>query len=209
MTKQAEGGRKRVRMDYEERRRSILHAAAGLFRCRPYSDVSISDIAEEAGVARGLLHHYFDSKRDLYLEVVRHTARIPQIAAPAANGGETDERAPAEAIVRNVEALLALFEENGAHWLDAIIGGPEQDEELEAILDGSREIIAEQTIAALGLVDDDSPELRALVRGFGGLVHEVTNEWLVRGRLDKDQARTIILDTLPLLIERILPAIRP
>jgi AcrR family transcriptional regulator len=63
----SDGGTKRVRMDSAERRRQILHAATGLFLRRPYSQVSISDIAEEAGVARGLLHHYFDSKRDLYL----------------------------------------------------------------------------------------------------------------------------------------------
>ncbi|HEX4902754.1 MAG TPA: helix-turn-helix domain-containing protein, partial [Acidimicrobiales bacterium] len=58
---------RRVRLDSEERRSQILQAATGLFLRRPYADVSITDIAEAAGVARGLLHHYFESKRALYL----------------------------------------------------------------------------------------------------------------------------------------------
>ena len=71
--------RKRVRMDYDERRRLILDAATGLFLRRPYGQVSISDIADAAGVAKGLLHHYFGSKRDLYLQVVRDVGSMASI----------------------------------------------------------------------------------------------------------------------------------
>ena len=59
----------------------------------------------------------------------------------------------------------------------------------------------------LGLADQDGPLLRALVRAYGGLVQEVTLEWLERGRLTQDQARTILVQTLPLLLERVLPAL--
>ena len=73
---------RRVRMDPDERRGQIVLVAARLFGERPYSEVSITDIAGEAGIARGLLHHYFGSKRELYLEVVRMAARAPLDAEP-------------------------------------------------------------------------------------------------------------------------------
>lgn len=189
--------RKRVRMDYDERRRLILDAASSLFLQRPYSQVSISDIAEAAGVAKGLLHHYFDSKRDLYLEVVRDVSRLPMPV-----GGADPTWAAA------IDALLGFVSDNRELWLNSItLGGAEGDDEVASILDDSREVLAEQTIEALGL--DDTPVVRALVRGYGGLVQEVTREWLDRGRLTEVQAREILVRALPLLLERVLPELRP
>ena len=48
-----------------------------LFGDRPYSLVSTTEIAREAGLARGLLNHYFGTKRDLYVAVVRRLVRLP------------------------------------------------------------------------------------------------------------------------------------
>lgn len=192
------GARKRVRMDHEERRGQILDAAAGLFLRRPYSEVSVSDIAEAAGVAKGLLHHYFDSKRDLYLEVVRDVTSVPPPVDPAVADGDH----PTWAAV--IDALLGFASDNRDLWLRAITVG---DDEVASIVDDSREVLAEQTIEALGL--DDTPVVRALVRGYGGLVQEVTREWLERGRLSEDQAREVLVRALPLLLERVLPDLRP
>jgi AcrR family transcriptional regulator len=49
------------RLDPAERRGQILDAANGLFAERGYNEVSIEDVAKRAGVARGLVHHYFVS----------------------------------------------------------------------------------------------------------------------------------------------------
>lgn len=195
--------RRRVRMDYEDRRESILDAAEVLFLDRPYSQVSINDLAEAAGVARGLLHHYFDSKRDLFLEVVRRVARVPQVQAVPDVGTDGD------AWARSVDAFLDLISEQSAHWLTAVsVGSAERDDEVAGILDDSREVLADQTIAVLGIAPADaSPALRALVRGYGGLVEEITREWLERRRLTGKQARTVLYRALPLLLDQVLPEI--
>src|SRR5579884_1053591 len=70
------------RLGQDVRRRQILECARRLFSERPYASVSTTEIAREAGVARGLLHHYFGSKRDLYLEVVRTLMRVPTNPVP-------------------------------------------------------------------------------------------------------------------------------
>ena len=55
----------------EERRRQILAAAVRVFARSGYHGSRVSDIAEEAGVAHGLLYHYFSSKEEVLQTVFR------------------------------------------------------------------------------------------------------------------------------------------
>lgn len=186
-----EASPRRTRMAPDERRAQILRIAGRLFGERPYSDVSISDIANEAGIARGLLHHYFGSKRELYLEVVRLAAQAPLPTEPA------------QAWAAAVDTFIGVIERNPTLWLTSVTVG---DDEVAAILDETREILADQTILAIGLAArGDDPEVRALIRAWGGFVHELTVEWVGRGRIDADRVRRAMLATLPLLIDQVLP----
>ena len=53
----------------EEKRRTILDAAVRVFARKGFHTSRVGDIAEEAGVAHGLLYHYFSSK-DEVLETI-------------------------------------------------------------------------------------------------------------------------------------------
>jgi AcrR family transcriptional regulator len=188
-------------MDPDARRDQILRVAARLFGERPYSEVSISDITGAAGIARGLLHHYFGSKRDLYLEVVRVFARAPLDSAPPEALGTP------QAWATLVDSFLDAIERNPTRWLNSVnAGGPERDDEVAAILDETREILADQTLLAIGLSGrSDEPLVRAFIRAWGGFVQELTVEWVSRHRIDRNQVRTVMLATLPLLIAEVLP----
>jgi AcrR family transcriptional regulator len=190
-------------MDPDARRDQILRVAARLFSRRAYSEVSISDIATEAGTARGLLHHYFGSKRELYLEVVRIAARAPLGSQPPEALGT------AQAWTTAVDSFLDAVERNPTQWLNAANAvGPERDDEVAAILDEAREILADQTLVAIGLGDRaGDPAVRAFARAWGGFVQELTVEWAGRGRIDRERVRRAMLATLPLLVERVLPLI--
>ena len=50
----------------EQKRRHITSAAARMFAARPFHKVRLDDIAAAAGVGKGTLYVYFDSKEDLY-----------------------------------------------------------------------------------------------------------------------------------------------
>lgn len=52
----------------------IVDAAQRCLARDGYANVSIKDIASEAGVAPGLVHYYFSSKEDLLIAAVRETA---------------------------------------------------------------------------------------------------------------------------------------
>lgn len=54
----------------EEKRRKILATAARLFATQPFHKVLLSGVAEAAGVGKGTLYTYFQSKEDLYFSVL-------------------------------------------------------------------------------------------------------------------------------------------
>lgn len=56
-----------------DRRRGLLDAAVRVFARRGYHQSRVGDIAEEAGVAHGLLYHYFGSKEEVLETVFRET----------------------------------------------------------------------------------------------------------------------------------------
>lgn len=192
-----------TRLDHDERRRQIINAARKLFSKRHYADVSTKDIADAAGVTRGLLHHYFGSKHDLYLEVAREMLRVPILPVQEPDGDASTD----ELWARSVDAWLDLMEDNRETWLTAMRAGETgHDPKMREILDEASELVAERVLEALGL-DGASPEQRAVVRCYGGLAQEATREWLERGRLDRDQVRVLLVGVMPLIARDLLPAI--
>jgi TetR/AcrR family fatty acid metabolism transcriptional regulator len=75
----------------EDKRRLILDAAVRVFEHKGYHTSRVGDIAEEAGVAHGLLYHYFRSKEELLETIFRETWRDVLDAVRAVE--ETDESA--------------------------------------------------------------------------------------------------------------------
>jgi TetR/AcrR family fatty acid metabolism transcriptional regulator len=55
----------------EEKRRVLLDAAVRVFARNGFHGARVGDIAEEAGVAHGLLYHYFSSKDEVLQTVFR------------------------------------------------------------------------------------------------------------------------------------------
>ena len=85
----------------EDRRRQLLDAAVRVFARKGYHTSRVGDIAEEAGVAHGLLYHYFESKEALLEAVFRDT--WSQIVEAISEIEARDE--PASEQLRRVAAL--------------------------------------------------------------------------------------------------------
>jgi AcrR family transcriptional regulator len=86
----------------EEKRRQLLDAAVRVFARKGFHASRVGDIAEEAGVAHGLLYHYFESKNQL-LEAVFHD-NWSILLARIASVEETDE--PAADQLRHITAIV-------------------------------------------------------------------------------------------------------
>ena len=180
-----------ARLEPDERRRQILSAARRLFNQRDYSAVSADEIATEAGVARGLINHYFGTKRDLYVEVVREMVRVPPPPVPEYVQG-TD---PEQRVAESVDAWLEMVWRNRETWLASMGGaGLGSEDEIGLIFEEAREEASMRMIAVLGLgpAREASPELRALFRVYGGMAEAATVQWLKHGRLSREQVAELL-----------------
>ncbi|MBU1671930.1 MAG: TetR/AcrR family transcriptional regulator [Actinobacteria bacterium] len=69
-TESKDGTRRRTRMRPEDRRDQVLSVAAQVFSEKGYRAATVSDIVEGAGIGRGTFYLYFESKRDVFLELI-------------------------------------------------------------------------------------------------------------------------------------------
>ena len=187
------------RLEPDARREQILECAVRLFGERPYAAVSTADIAAEAGVARGLLNHYFGTKRDLYLEVVRRMVLLPNMFAGAATG-TLEER-----VDRSVEWFLDTVGAHGKTFV-AVIGaeGVGLDPEVEQILAEADDVAAASVLATLGLESDDTGRSRAMIRAYGGLVKAAIREWVRDGTLTRDEVHLLMSRALISIVSDVL-----
>ena len=86
----------------QDKRRLLLDAAVRVFATKGYHTCRVGDIAEEAGVAHGLLYHYFRSKEDLLEAVFRETWTL---MLEAVEGVEASDD-PAREQLRKVAAIV-------------------------------------------------------------------------------------------------------
>jgi AcrR family transcriptional regulator len=204
VTADAGGPARRRRLEPDERRAQILECAIDMFGERPYAAVSTAELAQRAGVARGLINHYFGNKRDLYLAVVRRMVTLPRPDSMIVPAGSTRER-----VDTSVSWLLDAIGEHGNTWV-TVTGheGIGDDPEVQRILDAADDAAAERLLQMVGLSHSEhSSELRAGVRAYGGLVKAAGREWITRGSLNREQVHQLLADMLFTLITQSFPKI--
>src|SRR5438445_7394577 len=86
----------------EDKRRLILDAAVCVFARKGFHSSRVGDIAEEAGVAHGLLYHYFSSKDEVLETIFRENWSVLLERIHAVE--QSDE--PAREQLRHVAAIL-------------------------------------------------------------------------------------------------------
>lgn len=173
-------------------RRKLLDAAVEHFSTRHFDDVATSDITATAGVAQGLLFHYFGNKRGIYLEALRDAAnRLNAAATPPPSDGS-----PGEQFRRMLRAHLAYLSEHDGLALRLVLGGSGGDPEAWEIFDQSRWHTIEWTCQLLGL-DVARPALRLMLRSCAGGLDEATTFWLKNDRpFDLDAMVEVVVELL-------------
>jgi AcrR family transcriptional regulator len=103
----------------------LLRVATRLFARHGFEGTSVQDIVDAAGVTKGAMYHYYDSKDDLLYEVYHKllTMQTAQLEAIAAGPGTAEERLRAAAIdvvqtsLDNLDDMIVFF--RSLHMLPA------------------------------------------------------------------------------------------
>lgn len=191
-----------ARLAADERRDQLLAAGRKLFSERGFEGVSAAEIAAEAGVARGLINHYFGTKRDLYVEVIREMVRVPPPPVPDYVQGTT----PGQRLAESIDGWLEMVWRNRHTWIASLQAQGLGDPEIAAIFEEAREGASTRMVAVLGLgpIERAKPELLGLLRAYGGMAEAATVQWLVHQRITREQVAALLKDAVPRLVGPVL-----
>jgi AcrR family transcriptional regulator len=182
----------RLRMATDERRARLLSLGRALFDERPYDDIAIDDIAAAAGVSKGLLYHYFASKRDFYVETVRVAAAemLERIRPP-------DGLEPPERLQRSLDAYLDYVESAANAYLQLFRGGLGVDPEVAGVVEDTRRALTRRILEEGLAIERPKPILRLTLRAWLGFVESAVLDWLDHGRdLDRATLRATLATAL-------------
>jgi AcrR family transcriptional regulator len=177
-----------------DRRALLVEAAVELFSSRSFDEVSVGDITGRAGVAYGLVAHYFGSKRGLYLAAMQNIAdqvRNVRGRLLPAGGAAAQVRAGIGRHIAWVQDHAALFEA-------VMRGGIGADPDAWRLIGDLRGEAAEELLRALGVSAPVQPLLRTAVHGWQGFLDEAV--------LDRLRHRDRLGDDLVALVTRLLAA---
>ncbi|WP_137293772.1 TetR/AcrR family transcriptional regulator [Nocardioides dongxiaopingii] len=196
------GGRtSRTRLSPAERRSQLLDLGVTLLAHRSLDELSIEVLAEEAGISRGLLYHYFGSKHAFHEAVVRRAADdlIAQTAPPSSGD-------PLERLATSMAAYLAYVEASYEGYLSLVKGAQGGNETLRAIYDEARaaltdRIFVEDQGGDGGALLPDTPATRLLVRGWSAMAEDVVLSWVAAPTgVTRDELLHLLATSLPALV---------
>jgi AcrR family transcriptional regulator len=201
--------RRRIRLDTDERRAQLLALGKQAFAERPYDDVSIDDIARAAGISKGLLYHYFPTKRDLYVaglqeiatELVAKTQAIPL------------DLPPIDRLKTGIDAYLDHVSAHAPGYMALMRGGIGSDPEVTRVVEECRGTLIDQffdkhrdsPLAPMA----KHPMVRLALRGWIGYVEAATLDWLGAREVDRVALRDLYVQMLVAAMQAIgLPDVK-
>ena len=188
----------RTRLTPDERRAQLLDLGVRLLADRSLDELSIDLLAEEAGISRGLLYHYFGNKHAFHEAVVRRAADdlIAQTAPPV--DGE-----PLERLLVSTTAYLDYVEANFEGYQSLVKGAAGGNDTLREIYEEARSALTDRIFRedAQGEVFPDTPASRLVVRGWAAMTEELVITWVQDPRgVSRDQLVAMIAGALPALV---------
>jgi AcrR family transcriptional regulator len=153
----------------------LLEVALGVFANRGYHQASMDDVAEAAGVTKPVLYQHFNSKRELYLELledVGNQLRQAVIHATAAAAG------PHQQVEAGFAAYFGFVAEHASAFRLLFAGA--DDDEFARVGRRVQEAMAE-AVADLITADLDAEHRRLLAHGVVGLAEGTSRHWVTHG----------------------------
>jgi AcrR family transcriptional regulator len=134
-----------------ETRRQLLDAGERVFLRRGFQGSSVEEIAAEAGYTRGAFYSNFDSKDELFVELLQD--RVYHRYAQMAQEAQEQPGTPRERLRWGIERMREMYEEDKGDWLFRLwlecLTQAARDDEFRKLAatfwSGNRALMAEQT----------------------------------------------------------------
>ena len=186
--------RSRTRSSGTEARDKIVDAATTLFTQTAFDDVPVEEIARLAGVAHGLVFHYFGTKGRLYEEVSQAAAdRLDLIHIAATQDAAT----PDDKLRAFLESHIDAVDQRRADYVFHSRGGATPA--IQAIWENSRSNAIHLVLGFFGVVTPSEP-LVVATRAWLGFYDELVLQWIQGRRVLRDGVIMSSLRLFPLMM---------
>ena len=186
----------RIRLSPAERKEQLLDLGVRLLSTRPFQEISIDLLAEEAGISRGLLYHYFGGLVPFQEAVIRRAAEdlmertdLPDIADPI------------ERLNAAIAAYVDFVDQSFAGYLSLVRGAKSGNAVMSEIYDSARAALTDRILAAAPDLVPDTAANRLLVRGWQALAEELVIVWKTEAtEMTRAELLSLLASALPALI---------
>ncbi len=181
------------RLSTDARREQLLSAGAQLLAERPYTEVSIEDIANAAGVSKGLLYHYFPTKKDFIMAAIElGEGELAELTAvdPGLH--------PAEQLTATLDRFLDFVEAHEAAYSAIFRSRGGGDADIQAALDAGRQQRMEAMMESLSAWEgapfavERTAALEAAVQGWFFFIEGAVLRWLDDKAIERLQLRELL-----------------
>jgi AcrR family transcriptional regulator len=180
----------RSRLEVDARRAQLLRLGIDLFAARAYDEVSIDELARAAGVSKGLLYHYFPTKRDFYIATVQEASRqlLELTETP-------DTMPPLDRLRASLDAYLDYVDAHAQAYTALMRGGVGSDPEVARVIDDTRATMCDRLLRELPDVTP-TPLIRIAARGWLGFCEATSLEWIEKRTVGRPEVRDLMLEVL-------------
>lgn len=188
----------RVRLSPDERRTQLLDLGVSLLATRSFEDLSVDLLAEEGGVSRGLLYHYFGTLQGYREAVVRRAVDdLLEKTQPPAEGH------PIDRLLVSVGAYVDYVVANYQGYVSVVRGAASGAGQLPHLHAEARSALTDRIFLEDSdeQIVSDTPVTRLLVHGWSAMTEELVVTWAADpGDLTRDQLVETVAASLPALI---------
>jgi AcrR family transcriptional regulator len=185
------------RLAPDQRRDQLIRMGVELLGRRAYDQMSITELARAAGISKGLLYHYFPTKSEFVVAVLRRSR--DELEQRMAFDGTLE---PAARLDATLDAWLAYVEDHAAGF-QALARARHGDDELivAELGEGRRIRVAALTDFAAALAGAErerlaTPALEAVLCGWLSFTEDVVLRWLTDRELEREQVRRLLRHAL-------------
>ncbi len=158
----------RRRLSADDRRRQLVGIGLAMIIETPIQDLSLDQVAVEAGISRGLLFHYFPTKTDFYLACISAAGRrILRNTAPDVSASGADQ------VRQMVTAMVEQLDRRRSFYHPLVHGSGVADPRASEVYDSVRSVSTDRVLDALELL----PVARPAVHAWWAYVEDRALSW--------------------------------
>ena len=164
----------RTRMSRDQRRAQLIELGMQAVMDSSFDEVSVEQVADAAGISRGLLFHYFPTRRDFLVAIARAGAQ--QLLDVTAPDPDLD---PLAQLRVGMAAYVDFIVDRQDAYLSLVRGAAGGDPAMLEVVRETRQVVVDRMLDGMGLDPANAPaSLRIALHGWNGFIEEAAIAWM-------------------------------